>query len=128
MRTGGCGLFLALLWPPEKRANRAGNGERAIDQRLDAIGDRHIDAARPRQLGQRRGGEGALSEFAGLRLAAASALAEREAEREVARLRRRAGEHEIAQARKAHQRLAPGAESLAEAAQFGESPRDQSRD
>ena len=46
--------LLAPLRPAEQRADRAGDVERALDQRLDAIGDRHVDAARARHLGQRR--------------------------------------------------------------------------
>ena len=59
--------------------------------------------------------------------ATAAPLPERDAEREIARLRGRAGEHEIAEAREAHQRVRPRAERLAETPEFGEAARDQRR-
>ena len=55
-------LLLALLRPPQQRADRAGDVERAFDERFDAIGNWHVDPAGPGHLGQRQGGERALGE------------------------------------------------------------------
>ena len=53
------------------------------------------------------------------------AFAERDAAGEVARLRRAAGEDEVAEAGQAHQRLGLGAAGAAEAHQLGEAARRQ---
>ena len=53
---------------------------------------------------------------------------ERDAEGEIARLGRRAGQDQIAEPGEPHQGLAARAEGVAEPAQFGETPGDQGRD
>ena len=57
----------------------------------------------------------------------ALAAAERDAEREVARLRAGAGQHQVAEARQARQRLGARAAGPAEPRQFGEAARGQRR-
>ena len=81
---------------------------------------RHLD-----QHGRR---EGALRELGpALRLRRRLAFAERDAEREVARLRARAGEDEVAQAGQAGQRLGLRPEGAAETHQLGEAARRERR-
>ena len=77
---------------------------------------------------KRQRGEPALDEAARFRFGRALAASERLAEGEIARLRRRAGQHEIAEPGQAHQRRSPRPESLAEAAKLGETARDQRGD
>src|SRR5574337_1846220 len=119
--------ILPLLRPPEQRADRAGHVEPALDQRLDAVRDRHLDAAPARHLRQRGRGEGALDEAPLARFLDAGAAAERKTEGEIARLPRGASEDKIAEPRKPHERRGAGAKSLSEPAQFRKAARDQRR-
>ena len=99
----------------------ASTRERAVDHRRDGGRDRHLDFLLACELDQRARRERALGELAVLR----AALAERDAEREIARLRRRAGEDEIAEPRKAGQRLGARAERAAEARKLRKAARHQ---
>ena len=92
--------------PRQQRLDRRVDAELAVEHRRDRGRDRHLDALLVRKLDQRAGGERAFGELA-LRRAA---FAERDAEREVARLRRRAGEDEVAEPGQAGERLAARAE------------------
>ena len=111
----------------EQRLDRLIDGGEPGDHRMHGLRDRHVDAARRRHLDQRARGIDALGDgepFAE-HLLQALALAELDAERHVARLRAAAGEHQVAEARQARQRLAPRAERRAEAHHLGEAARDQ---
>ena len=97
---------------------------RAAPRRVAAIGMSTLSARAPDRISA----AAVVAPSASLPPAAsASARAppERQAEGEIARLRGRAGEHEIAKARKAHQRVRPGPEGVAEAPELGKAARDQ---
>ena len=84
----------------------------------------------PRSSARRRKhrrGEGALGDGAavGHQLGGGAALADRLAEREIARAGRGAGQHQVAEARQAGQRFPPRAHGEAEAGHFGKAARDQ---
>ena len=79
----------------------------------------------PRHLDQDRSGEGPFGELAAGGFRRAAPLPERETIGEIAGLRRGAAQHHVAEAGQAHQRLRLAAIGLAEAAQFGETARDQ---
>src|SRR5260370_813579 len=85
----------AAARPPRRAARRRGS-------------DRHLDVRFERQFDQRRRRERTFGEAGrGARLRGRLALPERDAEREIARLRARAGEDEIAQTGETRQGLRP---------------------
>ena len=95
-------------------------------RRHDGRRDRHVDGAFARHVEQHRRGEGAFREARRLldrrRIMAA---AEIDAEGEIARLRRRAGEQEIAKPGQAHHGFRLGAVGFAETHKFGKAARGQ---
>ena len=110
-------LFFSLRRPREQRAHCGLNVKRAFDQRLDAIGDRHVDVALARQLGERDRAELALGEAARAGFGRARPASERQAKSEVALWRRGAGQNKITEPRKAHQRRSPRPKNLAKTAE-----------
>ena len=77
------------------RLDRGIDRELAVDHRRDRGRDRHLDIFLVRKLDQRHAVNAPSAS-----LPPAAAFAERDAERKIARLRRRAGEDEVAEARR----------------------------
>src|ERR1700722_20418871 len=109
-----CPSAFALLWARQQADDGGAGIDLAREQRLDGARDRHVDAAGAGELHQRPGRRRAFDELAAAGFGDRAPAAQGEAEREIAGLRGRAGEHEIAQAREAHQRVRPGSERIAE--------------
>src|SRR3989442_12142124 len=115
-------------WARQQRLDRRVDAELVIEHRGDGAGDRHVDAALARHLDQRRRGEGAFGELRALAGEFRSLpFAERDAEREVPRLRARAGEDEIPETGETGERFDAGAERAAEPDQLGKAARGQRR-
>src|SRR5215468_5482023 len=115
---------LRLEWPRHQAFNGRVDVRPSIEDRGDRAGDRHLDAAAARHFYQHRRGEGTFRELArGLRLGPALTLPERHPEREVTRLRARAGQDQVAESGEAGERLWSRAVSMAEAEQLGKSAR-----
>ena len=71
---------------PSSAPTAPGDIEPPFDQRLDAVGDRHVDAAVTRHFRQRESREGAFRELSRLRLRDRFAPSEREPEGEITQL------------------------------------------
>src|SRR6266540_1722304 len=100
------GSSLRSEWARQQRLDRRVDAELIIEHRGNRTCDRHVDAALARHLDQRRRGEGAFGELRALaREFRRLPFAERDAEREVPRLRARAGEDEIAETRETGERF-----------------------
>src|SRR6185369_4944746 len=96
--------------------NRGADGHVTAQDRRNCIRYRHIDVLRSRQFGQHRRGKLAFGQSIAWRLFAA---AERDTEREVARLRARTGQDQIAQTRKSGQGFAARTAGASEPHQLG---------
>ena len=99
----------------------------AVEQRHHAVGDRHLDAQVPRALHHRARAVHAFGHVAQRidRLRQRLALGQQQADLAVAREIAGGGEHQVAQAREAHEGVGPRAEGHAQARHLGQAAGDQ---
>src|SRR6185312_4350805 len=121
------GVALAFARTGQQRRDGVVDGGTAMQDRVDRRGNRHIDRE---TLRQQRGGSSGFHPFGdGDALAEhileLAPLPQRDAERIIARLRRGAGQDEIAETRKPHQRFGAPAFRRREPHHFREAARDE---
>src|SRR5882672_6834439 len=119
----GC-LFFRLERPRQQAFDRRVDRYLAAQDRRDGIRYRHIDVSRGRQFDQSGRGELTLGELVARR---GFTAAERDAECEIARLKTRATQDQIAKAGQSRQRFAARAAGAAEPGEFAEAACGQRR-